>query len=46
MAPKKETALAPASDPFALLRQMTSELDRAFEDQSNQYIWPDTVRGK
>lgn len=31
MAPKKEAALAPASDPFALLRQMTAELERAFE---------------
>jgi HSP20 family protein len=35
MAEKKETALAPAAmmrDPFALLRQMTAELDRAFDD--------------
>jgi len=39
MAPKKETALAPASDPFALLRQMTSELDRAFEAWPS-FRWP------
>ena len=37
MSEKKQTTLVPTGgmrDPFALLRQMTSELDRAFED------WP------
>ena len=37
MSEKKQSTLVPTrgtSDPFALLRQMTSELDRAFED------WP------
>jgi HSP20 family protein len=37
MSEKKQTTLVPtrgARDPFSLLRQMTSELDRAFED------WP------
>jgi HSP20 family protein len=34
---KKETALAPSRrDPFALVRQMTSELDRLFEESP----WP------
>jgi HSP20 family protein len=32
MALKKETALAPFRDPFALLRQMTSEFDRIFAE--------------
>jgi HSP20 family protein len=35
MAEKNETALAPAAmarDPFGLLRQMTAELDRAFDE--------------
>ena len=39
MSPKKETALAPAAsvrDPFVLLRQMTSELDRVFDEP----VWP------
>jgi HSP20 family protein len=39
MAAKSETALAPASrarDPFSLLRQMTSELDRVFDEPG----WP------
>ncbi len=31
MADKKPTTLMPARDPFALMRQMTSELDRLFE---------------
>jgi HSP20 family protein len=39
MASKKETALAPAGDPFALLRQMTSEFDRAFEGWPS-FRWP------
>jgi HSP20 family protein len=39
MALKKETALAPAGDPFALLRQMTSEFDRAFEGWPS-FRWP------
>ena len=37
MSENKDTTLAPARgarDPFAMLRQMASELDRAFED------WP------
>jgi len=38
MAPKKETALAPTGDPFAL-RHMTSELDRAFEAWPS-FRWP------
>ena len=40
MAPKKETALAPTGDPFAVLRQMTSELDRAFEGWPSSFRWP------
>jgi HSP20 family protein len=39
MATKKETALAPANDPFALLRQMTSDFDRAFEGWPS-FRWP------
>ena len=39
MAPKKETALAPAGDPFAQLRQMTSHFDRAFEGWPS-FRWP------
>ena len=38
----KQTSLAPmrtAHDPFTLLRQMTSELDRAFDDWSS-FRWP------
>ena len=44
MADKRETALATgraARDPFALLRQMTSELDRAFEAPFGEtFRWP------
>ncbi len=44
MAQKKEAALTPARvarDPFSLLRQMTSELDRAFDDSSwPSFRWP------
>jgi HSP20 family protein len=44
MAEKKETALATgraSRDPFALLRQMTSELDRAFEAPfGSAFRWP------
>jgi HSP20 family protein len=38
MATKQETALErpPARDPFAMMRRMTSELDRMFED----FGWP------
>jgi HSP20 family protein len=36
---KKETALAPANDPFALMRRMTAELDRAFEGWPS-FRWP------
>jgi len=36
MALKKETALAPIRDPFTLLRQMMSELDRVFDESA----WP------
>jgi HSP20 family protein len=42
MSEKKHAALIPASgarDPFALLRQMTSELDRAF-DEWPSFNWP------
>ena len=39
---KKETALAPSRrDPFALMRQMTSELDRLFEESPwSSLRWP------
>lgn len=37
MAPRK-TALAPIRDPFTLLRQMSSELDRFFE--TGLFRWP------
>ena len=44
MAEKKETALARGSarrDPFGLLRQMTSELDRVFEQPfGSAFRWP------
>jgi len=42
MSEKKQSTLVPASgtrDPFALLRQMTSELDRAFEAWPS-FHWP------
>ena len=42
MSEKKQSTLVPtraARDPFALLRQMTSELDRAFEDWPS-FRWP------
>jgi HSP20 family protein len=40
MTPKKQTALA-ARDPFALLRQMTSDLDRMFEpSEFSSFHWP------
>jgi len=42
MSEKKQTTLVPtrgARDPLALLRQMTSELDRAFEDWPS-FRWP------
>jgi HSP20 family protein len=39
MATKKETALASVGDPFSLMRQMTSELDRAFEGWPS-FRWP------
>ena len=41
MAPKTHTALAPVRDPFTLLRQMTSELDRVFaESEWPAFRWP------
>ena len=42
MADQKQTAIATrdARDPFALLRQMTSELDRAFDDPFFNFRWP------
>lgn len=42
MADTKQTAVATrdARDPFALLRQMTSELDRAFEGSFFNLSWP------
>ena len=41
MAPKKQTALAPIRDPFTLLRQMTSELDKVFETSAwPSFRWP------
>ena len=42
MADTKQTAIATrdARDPFALLRQMTSELDRAFEGSFFNLSWP------
>ena len=42
MADKKQTAIATrdARDPFALLRQMTSELDRAFDEPFFNFRWP------
>ena len=39
MALKNETALAPRGDPFARMRQMASELDRAFEGWPS-FRWP------
>jgi HSP20 family protein len=44
---KKETALAPSHrDPFALMRQMTSELDRLFEESPwSSLRWPSLRRG-
>ncbi len=44
MSPKREAALTPARiarDPFALMRQMTSELDRVFDESSwPSFRWP------
>ena len=42
MADKKDTAIATRStrDPFAILRQMTSELERAFDEPSFGFRWP------
>lgn len=43
MADKKEFALAPktgAPDPFTLLRQMTTELDRVFDEPFWSFNWP------
>jgi HSP20 family protein len=41
MAPKKQTALASIRDPFTLLRQMTSELDKVFETSGwPSFRWP------
>jgi HSP20 family protein len=41
---QKDTALAPARDPFALLRAMTAELDRAFDRSFGTFRWP-SLRG-
>jgi len=42
METKKETGLAPSHrDPFALMRQMTSELERVFDESSwRSFRWP------
>lgn len=42
MADQKQTAIATrdARDPFALLRQMTAELDRAFDEPFFNMRWP------
>jgi len=42
MADKKDTAITTRStrDPFTLLRQMTSELDRAFDEPFFEFRWP------
>jgi len=41
MAPKNQSVLAPIRDPFTLLRQMTSELDRAFDESAwPAFRWP------
>lgn len=48
MAPKKETELVPSRffrDPFALMRQMTSELDRMFGESPRPFFrWPSLRR--
>jgi HSP20 family protein len=47
MAPKKETELVPKrfTDPFALMRQMTSELDRWFGEPARPFFrWPSLRR--
>jgi HSP20 family protein len=44
MAEKKDTALAPARDPFGLWRQVASELDRVFEDGWTGFRWPAFAR--
>ena len=41
MAPNKQTALAPIRDPFTLVRQMTSDLDRMFDESAwPAFRWP------
>ena len=37
---KRGTSLAPARDPFALLRAMTAELDRGFDRPFGTLRWP------
>lgn len=48
MAPKKETGLVPSRvvrDPFALMREMTSEFDRWFEEPTRPFLrWPSLRR--
>jgi HSP20 family protein len=47
MAPKKETELVPKrfTDPFALMRQMTSEFDRWFGEPARPFVrWPSLRR--
>jgi len=50
MSTKQETTLAPryaARDPFALMRQMTSELDRIFgESAGPAFRWPSVSTGQ
>ena len=43
---KKEAGLAPSRrDPFALMRQMTSELERVFDESSWPSLkWPSALR--
>jgi HSP20 family protein len=36
---KKQTSLAPTRDPFTLLRQMTSDLDRLFDASAWPFRW-------
>jgi HSP20 family protein len=40
MTPRKDTALAPMRDPFALLRQMGADFDRMFEAGWPSFRWP------
>jgi HSP20 family protein len=45
MTAKKETELAPAREPFGLLRQLASEFDRVFDDRGwPAFRWPAFTR--